>query len=188
MRTVLLSVSALASSAFLLSTLTSLSACVLPNTTSDAGTSIPTPNGDAALTATASGTGCGTDPTTGVTLCTGTSVCPSVVVDESVFPECGFYVSDGNVYLACLCSNYLCPIGQPATCQEAADLLQASTEGMACGEASNGGCTEVMTTSPPVDAGMTGTGSTDAGSGPCDDACAAMCDGVGPSCLEMCGC
>jgi hypothetical protein len=190
MRTFWLSVSALASCLVFASSLASLSACVLPTTTPDAGTTIP-PGDSGPLTSAATGTGCGTDPTTKVTLCTGVSDCPGVTVSQSTFPECGFYETGGTIYLACLCSSYLCPLGQPASCGEAASMLANSDEGTICGEADNGGCTAVTTSPTPtgtMDAGgSTGADPTDGGSG-CDDACAEMCDGVGPSCLEMCGC
>ncbi len=161
------------------------SGCVLPSSSGDAGTtSIPSTGDGGALSSSAEGTGCGTDPTTGVTLCVGMSQCPTVTVDQSVFPECGFYVAGGSIYLACLCSNYLCPIGQPATCDQAASLLQSTNEGTVCGEASNNGCTEVMS---PAGSASTGAATTvEAGSG-CDMTCAAGCAGE-PDCIQLCGC
>ncbi len=165
----------------------SLSGCVLPSPSSDAGTpTIPlTGDGGAALTGSATGTGCGTDPTTGVTLCISTSECPSVTVDQSVFPQCGFYITGGSVFLACLCSNYLCPIGLPATCDQAELLLQASNEGMVCGEASNNGCTVITS---PATSTSAATSDSDAGSGSgCDPSCESDCAGE-PDCIQLCGC
>jgi hypothetical protein len=173
--------------------LSSFSGCTLPTSSSDAGaSSVPTVTGDSGtLSATASGTNCGTDPTTNVTLCTGISSCPTVVVDENVFPECGFDLTGTGVYLVCLCSGYLCPIGQgqPTTCAEAAALLQASNEGTACGEASNGQCALVSSgTGTTGTTGSTGTTTTDAGSGSgCDETCESMCAGE-PDCIQLCGC
>jgi hypothetical protein len=159
--------------------------CVMPNSSGDAGTtSIPLVTGDSgALTHSATGTGCGTDPSSGITLCVGTSGCPSVRVDQSVFPECGFYFANGNVYLVCLCAGSLCPIGQPTTCNAAASLLDSTNEGAVCAEISNpGGCTALGTAAAAMDGGS------DSGSGSgCDESCAAMCAGE-PDCLPLCGC
>jgi hypothetical protein len=177
------SASALTIGGFFVSGVSSLTGCVLP-TASDAGAS-PIPTGDSGtIGSSASGTGCGTDTTTGVTLCVGTSACPSVAVDPSVFPECGFYFTGGAAFLACVCSNYLCPIGSGAvsSCSEAASILAASNEGSVCGEASNGGCTAVTGTNP-TDGG--GTGPTNDSS--CTEGCMSMCNGV-PDCLQQCGC
>jgi hypothetical protein len=186
MRSFWVSLSALALVFAYVSSLGSLTACMLPTNTPDAGTSIP-PGDSGPVTSSASGTGCGTDPTTHVTLCSGISDCPTVSVSQSTLPECGFFADNGAYYLACLCSNYLCPIGLPATCGEAASMLANSDEGTICGEADNGGCTEVTTSTSGVDAGESSDAAPSDG-GNCDDACAEMCDGVGPSCLEMCGC
>jgi hypothetical protein len=148
---------------------------------------IPSTSDGGVLTGSATGTGCGTDPATGVTLCTGTSECPTLVVDQSVFPECGFYFAGGSIFLACLCSNYLCPMGLAATCDQAASVLQSTDEGSVCGEASNNACTVI--TSPSTSAG-TGTTTPEADSGGgsgCDTQCESDCAGE-PDCIQMCGC
>jgi hypothetical protein len=163
--------------------LISLSGCVMPTASGDAGTTAAGDGG--ALGSDTSGTGCGTDPTTGVTLCVGASECPSISVDPSVFPECGFYFTDGSVYLACLCSNFLCPIGQPATCDQAASLLQSTNEGTVCGQTASTGCTEVSSGAASTSTG-TGTTTSDAGSG-CDITCESDCAGE-PDCIQLCGC
>jgi hypothetical protein len=200
MKILWLSMSVVGLAGLLVSSASSLSGCVMPSSTPDAGTAnIPTPGTDSGtLGSSAVGTGCGTDTTTGVTLCTGTSACPGLTVDESVFPECGFYFSNGAAYLACLCSGYLCPIGQgqPTSCGAASSLLAAGNQGIACGEASNGGCDALSTgTSPTADSGG-GSGSIDggaisadvgSGSGGCDEGCESMCGGD-PDCIQMCGC
>jgi hypothetical protein len=162
----------------------SLSGCMMPTSSksTDAGTvTIPVPTGTGgAVSSAAMGTGCGTD--NGVTLCLGTSECPSISVDQGVFPECGFYFANGSVSLACLCSNYLCPIGPASTCDEAMSLLQSSNEGTVCGAASNNGCLALSAGTTDTDAGTTA----DSGSG-CDESCASMCAGV-PDCIQLCGC
>jgi hypothetical protein len=181
MKTLWLSLGALWFSGALGWSASSISGCVMPTSTSDAGTTaIPSVSDGGPLSASVTGTGCGTDPTTGVTLCLGTSECSTLTVDQSVFPECGFYFVIGSVYLACLCSNYLCPIGQPATCDQAASLLSSTNEGAVCNAISSNGCTEVSS--------GTGTTSSDAGSGSgCDETCYASCAGV-PDCIQLSGC
>jgi hypothetical protein len=154
----------------------SSSACLAASSSSDAGTV----RGDGgALTSKTTGTGCGTD---GVTLCLGASECPSISVNQSVFPECGFYFAGGSVYLACLCSNYLCPIGKPANCDQAASLLNSTNEGTVCGKLSSGECSEVSGASDGMDAEATSDTSTG-----CDESCASMCAGE-PDCIQQCGC
>lgn len=186
MKIIGLLLSVLALSGLLVSGMSSLSACVLPTSSADAGTpTIPSTGDGGAITGAATGTGCGADPTTGVTLCIGTSECESITVDQSVFPECGFYFGGGSVYLACLCSNYLCPIGLAATCDQAASLLQSTNEGTVCGEASNNGCTAI--TSAATSTG-TGTATSEGGSGSgCDMTCETDCAGE-PDCVQLCGC
>src|SRR5580658_3185906 len=165
----------LASSSF------ALSGCVMPSSNTDAGTTtIPLTEDGGSLTSTPSGTGCKTDPTTNVTLCAGSSECPSVNVDPNVYPDCGYFFNGGLVYLACLCSNNLCPIGQPTTCAQAAALLQSSNEGTACAEADNNQCT-MLSSGTAADATTIGT--TDAGSG-CDQTCYSACAGE-PDCIQL---
>jgi hypothetical protein len=162
----------------------------MPSSSTDAGTmtpTIPATDDSGALTGSATGTGCGTDPTTGVTLCTGTSDCPSLVVDQTVFPECGFYFTGGSIFLACLCSNDLCPIGLAATCDQAASVLNSSNEGTVCGEASDNACT-VITTAGANTSTSTGTTTSEAGSASgCDPDCESSCAGE-PDCIQLCGC
>jgi len=194
MRILGLSLSALAFGALFVSSGPSLSGCVMPSSTSDAGSSsLPVTGGEGGLPASDMGTGCGSDPTTGVTLCTSTTACPSVTVDESVFPECGFLLSSGATYLVCLCSGYLCPIGagQPTSCADAASLLAAGNQGIACGQASDGKCEALSSGSvtPTMEGGIapTTTDSGLSGSSGCDTNCEAMCGGE-PDCVQMCGC
>jgi hypothetical protein len=151
--------------------------CVVPSSSStDAG-----PPGDADLGAKSTGTGCGSD---GVTLCVSTSECPNVSVNQDTFPECGFYITSSGTFLACLCSNYLCSIGQPTSCVEAASMLAATNEGTVCGQVSNDTCTAVALSS--TDAGTTTTDAGAADSG-CNASCELMC-GSDPDCIQLCGC
>ncbi len=123
-----------------------------------------------------SGTGCGTDPNTGVTLCLGTAACPQLTVDPSVYPECGFRPQSGaTLDLECVCTGFLCPIGVPSTCDDAAKLLQQQTEAIVCAQVSDGRCIGAGT---GVDAGQGGT---------CDPSCRDSCVGD-PTCIQLCGC
>jgi hypothetical protein len=188
MRTVWLSAGVLGLSGWLASSVPSVSGCVMPTSGDDAGkvSMIPVTGDSGTLSPSATGTGC-TELTTSVTLCTGVSDCPDVSVNQSVYPECGFLVQDSAVYLACLCTSYLCLIGQgqPTTCDEAATLLQASNEGTVCGEANNNQCAAISGGTTTGDASTDATDS-DAGSG-CTMDCQSMCSGV-PDCLTACGC
>jgi hypothetical protein len=154
----------------------SLPSCTLSAPSTDAG-----PPGDAALGA-STGTGCGTDSTTGATLCVSTTQCPNVSVDQVVFPECGFYITGATTYLACVCAGSLCPIGQPTTCAQAAALLSATNEGSVCGEMTNGQCTALAASATDASTAA----ASDAGSG-CDQSCYSTCAGE-PDCIQLCGC
>src|SRR5580693_5281654 len=61
--------------------------------------------------ATPTGSNCGTDSQTQITLCEGISLCPGVDVDPGALPNCGFQIHAGSVIdLECLCGEDLCPI------------------------------------------------------------------------------
>ena len=100
--------------------------CVSPVTGDMSG------GGGASETADAStgeGTNCGTDSTTGATLCLGLNLCPNVVINGSVYPECGFQVSGTAIDIECVCGAYLCPLGATPTCAAAASLLNELQRG-----------------------------------------------------------
>jgi hypothetical protein len=162
--------------------------CVLPTPTtgSDAGGGAKIDVGAPTTSGTASGTGCGSDPTTGVTLCTGITECPTITVDPSVFPECGFYISGNALDLECLCSGYLCPMGNTPTCSAVASLLESTNEGTVCAQVSNNGCSQLPTQGAGGSGGTGGSGASEAGSS-CDPTCESMCAGE-PDCIQLCGC
>lgn len=123
----------------------------------------------------ATGANCGTDPTTGATLCLGISLCPQVPVDPDLLPNCGYRVHADVLDLECVCDDQICPIGVPATCAEAQQLLNSGqSTGTVCEQVNEGRCTMGMA----VDAG---------GSATCDPSCRASCDNV-PTCVQACGC
>jgi hypothetical protein len=123
------------------------------------------------------GTGCSTDPQTGVTLCSGVDTCPTVAVDPSAWPGCGFRVAGGTALdLECLCANSICPIGVATTCSQASQLLSAQNELSVCQQVSESRCTSVPTA---PEAGTVPPG--------CDRNCQIGC-GTAPDCLQVCGC
>lgn len=142
---------------------------------------------DAAAAATASteggviaptiaGTTCTMDGALGLALCASTTQCPSVVVDQAVFPGCGWRVVNGSADLQCDCNGMMCPIGTPSSCGDAAMLLSTQTQGTVCQGIAEGRCTT------PGGAASGGGGGSN-----CDRNCAADCAG-NASCLMLCGC
>jgi hypothetical protein len=121
------------------------------------------------------GAGCGAEATTGATLCTQISLCPKVAVDHDIYPNCGFRIRGQAIDLECACSGSLCPIGAPATCDQAAKLLSAQTEIQVCNQVAEGRCTAAA-----VSPGSSGGSS-------CDRTCAGECGGD-PGCIRLCGC
>jgi hypothetical protein len=116
--------------------------------------------------------GCIVDPYSRVTLCTSLALCPGIAVDHDRFPHCGFRAGAGIIEIACLCGEFLCPLGASLTCAQARNLLLTQFELTACLQVNEGRC--APRTIPP-------TGST------CDKNCAAMCGGD-PGCVRLCGC
>lgn len=144
----------------------------------------PAAAADAGAAAGPEGAGCGTDPTTGVTLCTATSECPTLAVDHDAFPHCGFRIRGTATELLCLCEGQLCPVGVYASCNEAAQLLSAQTESNVCVQRLEGRCS--------AGAGASGGGQTpvtgvDPAVKTCNEQCTRECAGV-PGCSALCGC
>jgi len=123
------------------------------------------------------GTNCQQDALTGVILCEQNDVCPGVGVDPATLPHCGFELHAGAVLdLECLCSDALCPIGVPPTCDQAKQLLAGQTELLVCQQVAEGRCVQLAN----HDAG------TNANSD-CLKRCQSDCAGV-PGCIQLCGC
>lgn len=127
------------------------------------------------------GVDCVTESTTGATICTGNSACPSVAVDHDVYPDCGYRVVGANATLdiECACQDgMLCPVGIASTCAEASQMLQDQTESTVCQQVSEGRCSK-----------GTGTGSTGGSSAQsnCNADCEQKCAGA-PACIAECGC
>ena len=136
---------------------------------SDAGSASST-QPDAAV-----GAGCTGDLGGGLKLCTYVSICPTVGVDHDVYPNCGFRLRGDVLDLECVCDGVLCPIGVPATCEQAKELLASQTELAVCAQVNEGRCTTIGA----------GTGTTTPPS--CDRNCSAQCHGD-ESCIASCGC
>ena len=91
----------------------------------------------------AAGIECGVDPDTGVTLCVGIASCPSVPVDQDLFPGCGYRIhADPTVLdLECSCYGQICPIGIASTCDQATALMQDQSQYTVCMQVNEGRCT-----------------------------------------------
>ncbi len=142
----------------------------------DAGASAGTSGtgGDGSAGGTATGTNCGVDPSSGISLCLGISACPTVRVDPDQFPDCGYRISGSIIDLECLCGDALCPMGSAASCLDAKALLADQSAQGVCAAVADGKCTTVKQTSV-------------SSSSMCDKDCRAECSGD-PNCITLCGC
>jgi hypothetical protein len=151
-------------------------ACILPKGTAGDGGAPGQDGGRGAEAAGgATGAGCAQDRETGITLCAALSLCPTIVVDPDLYPNCGFRVRGEVIDLECVCSGSLCPIGVAATCAEAKQLLAGQNATMVCSQINEGRCTSAAHPAP--------SGS----SSPCDHTCSSQCGGD-PGCIKSCGC
>jgi hypothetical protein len=135
----------------------------------------------------AGGTGCGTDPMTGVTLCIGINACPGLTVDQSVYGGCGFRQGGASPYdLECVCAGgAVCPIGAATSCETAQQLLaQEQSALVVCQQVATGGCLS------PSGGGSSGGGGSGSSSGGLSEACQTCVAGCGgtPACYQSCGC
>lgn len=92
------------------------------------------------------GLACGADRATGAVLCSAVSACPSLVVDGDALPSCGFRVKGGTYDLQCVCGDWLCPIGTPTTCAEAAQLMNGATSLQVCLQVNENRCVPAVGT------------------------------------------
>ena len=98
--------------------------------------------GDASADASGVGVACGRDAQTGLTLCSGVSTCPNLLLDPDAFPSCGFV--PGTLVLECLCAGEsVCSMGKPKTCAEAKSLIASSNVLLVCAQVSDGVCKPV---------------------------------------------
>ncbi len=167
--------------------------CAKQGDGTDGGAGATAGDGGIASGDAATGVDCITEPNTGATICTSVSSCPTIAVDHDVYPHCGFRLQ-GNVAasldIECICTDgYLCPVGVPATCDQASALLKGQNETTVCSQISEGRCTP-----PPSQAGgstgQQGSGSSSSGgtgTSNCDRSCADECVND-PTCLKACGC
>jgi len=136
---------------------------------------------------TATGEGCTVQTSSGTFLCTAISLCPSIAIDPGTFNGCGFRIRGDVIDLECECMGYLCPIGAPATCAQAATLLTQENSGSVCSQTTSGTCIqEAQAVTSTGDAGTTTT--TSPGTSPgCDTTCESECVSD-PNCIQACGC
>lgn len=142
---------------------------------------------DAAVTSDAGvlGGGCGQESNTGIVLCTATTLCPTVVVDTSAMPSCGFRIRGSVVDIVCGCNNFVCPMGTFATCTEAATILAQTTQQEICNQVATERCVQVETV-PTTSSSSTSSTSSSGGTG-CDPDCVKACGG-GAACASICNC
>jgi hypothetical protein len=106
----------------------------------DAGAASDAGAADAKVVEKVTGAGCG-QVAPGVVLCRAISLCPQLVVDSDVHPNCGFRIRGETIDLECWCDeSSLCPMGAPTTCEAAARLLDAQTELGVCLQVHEGRC------------------------------------------------
>jgi hypothetical protein len=151
-------------------------ACVIPDisTGADAGSSAAASSSEdagASGSSTTKGASC-TQVSSTISLCLYISSCPNLILNPQVFPSCGFRIHGDAIDPECLCGNYICPIGSPTSCSEAAaDSSGDVNYDSVCEQSVDGHCTAL------------GTG----GSSSACETCVQNCDNV-PSCVEACGC
>ncbi len=163
--------------------LVSLSACVQlgqaadSDSDSDSGSAANAGSGatGVAANAAATGTNCGVDPGSGVSLCLGSSSCPGLRVDPAQFPGCGYRISGTTIDLECLCGEALCPMGSAASCLDAKALLTEQSALGVCAAVADGRCETVE----PIHS--------DSNNSTCDKNCRSHCSGD-PNCFTLCGC
>jgi hypothetical protein len=130
--------------------------------------------------ASSTGLNCTTDPTSQLTLCAATTLCPAFRLDVVSFPGCGFLESQLGIDLECVCNGtLLCPIGVQTSCTTIRSLVAQRTVTDICNQVVNGTCRDLG--GVPA-AGQGGASST------CDRNCAATCPPNSPSCITSCGC
>jgi hypothetical protein len=144
----------------------------------EGGTAGPLADGGAAGPQ-AQGSDCITEPSTGAQICTGLSICPKIVIDHDIYPNCGFRIRGTAIDVECACSGSICPLGTPSTCDQAQALLNGQTEALVCQQINEGRCVAGTPTTPPT--------SSSSGGNTCDKGCLADCAGD-PNCARLCGC
>jgi hypothetical protein len=166
--------------------------CPVPTSAGDdAGSGLLLIGADGAVVTTAAsamGAGCNVQTSGGVTLCTAISLCPSLSIDPATFSGCGFRIRGDVLDLECECSGFLCPIGAPTTCAEAATLLSQQNADSVCSQEGQGTCIQeapAATTTTSADGGT--TTSTMGTSSGCDQTCESECVSD-PNCIQACGC
>jgi hypothetical protein len=127
------------------------------------------------------GLGCGTEVETRTVLCSGVSVCPGLVVDQDVYPGCGFRVNGSTFDIQCACAKDLCPLGTPRTCTDAKKLLDQQNRLLVCAQANEGRCISTSSSTKPTPSSTNNRG--------CDPQCMVECARTGASnCSFVCGC
>jgi hypothetical protein len=103
---------------------------------------------------------CRTDPTSLITLCSGSRACQgpgqAVFIDPVAFASCGF-VGTG-IDVECVCNgNSLCPVAVQTSCSYIAAQLKLKTYDEICAPALTGGCVD-LSNRPLGTGGLSGAG------------------------------
>jgi hypothetical protein len=141
---------------------------------------------DASVESGVQGANCGIESGSGQQLCQATSLCPTLVVDTTALPHCGFRIKAGATELVCACGDMICSMGAYTTCTQAASLLTSQTEQQVCAQLSEDRCSK-GTAAAPDGTGTSGTSGTSGAGGTCDHQCLQECGGGG-GCASICGC
>lgn len=87
---------------------------------------------------------CFQDAVSGIVLCRATSLCPTVYVDETLYPDCGFRVIGNSAQLLCLCNGeQLCPGVAAVRCTDYATFLNQNSELSICSRVADGLCSSI---------------------------------------------
>jgi hypothetical protein len=147
---------------------------------------------DASVESGVVGANCGIESGSGQQLCQATSLCPTLVVDTTAMPHCGFRIKSGATELVCACGEMICSMGAYTTCTQAANLLATQSEQQVCTQLAEDRCSPG--TAPPPDgsgssgsSGTSGSSGSSGGGGTCDHQCLSECGGGG-GCASICGC
>jgi hypothetical protein len=107
----------------------------------DAGASPPAASAGAAdATGVISGTACAVDSLSKMRICTSIDLCPGLLVDHDLYPDCGFRVPAFSIDLECICGDSVCSMGTALSCAQAKALLASGSELTVCTQEADGRC------------------------------------------------
>jgi hypothetical protein len=84
--------------------------------------------------------GCAVDPRLGIALCRTTALCPALLLDPDLYPDCGFRHPSIGIVVECVCDDALCPVGSALDCNQARSLIADQSQLLTCIQRSEGRC------------------------------------------------